>query len=138
MNDVCDKFKEICHILNVGSIELSNAKIVNKKLFRANGLNDKRANLLIVTGKLKTTRVFENLYIQREISFWQRQELSERRHRARMSTVDSGESSRSDGIAVAGSDGRVGRGRGRGFGRGQVSSKAGSTVYGSTPHVARK
>ena len=59
-----------------------------------------------------------------------------------MSTVDGAESSRSDGgVAVAGSygmNGRVSRGRDRGSGRGQVSSKLGRTVYGSTPHVARK
>ena len=59
-----------------------------------------------------------------------------------MSTVDGVESSRSDGgVAVAGSygmNGRVNRGRGRGSGKGQVSSKVGKTVYGSTLHVARK
>ena len=59
-----------------------------------------------------------------------------------MSAANGGESSRSDGgVAVAGSSGmndRMGKGRGRGSGKGQVSSKVDRSVYGSTPHVARK
>ena len=80
--------------------------------------------------------------IQKDLTFWQRQELSERRVTERMSTADGGESSRSDGgVAVAGSygiNGCVSRGRGWGPGRGQVLSKVGRAVYGSTLHVARK
>ena len=63
MNDVCDKFREVCHRLNVGAVELSDVvKICDKKLFRAKVLNDeKRAELLMVTGWLRTMSGFENL-----------------------------------------------------------------------------
>ena len=85
---------------------------------------------------------FENLYIQKDLTFRQRQELSERRRKARMSEADGGESSRSDsGVVVAVSSDMndlVGRGRDRRSGRGQVSSKIGTSAYGSTLHVARK
>ena len=57
-------------------------------------LNDeKQTELLMVTGCLTTMGGFQNLYIQNDLTFWQRQELSERRHKARMSAADSGESS---------------------------------------------
>ena len=89
VNDVCNKFKEVCHRLNLGDV-----KIADKKLFQANVLNDeKRAELLMVTGQLTTMSGFENLYIQKDLTFRQRQELSERRRKARMSAADSGESS---------------------------------------------
>ena len=136
VNEVCDKFKEVCHMLNVGANELSDvAKIGGKKLFRAKVLNaEKRSELLMVTGRLRTMSGFENLYIQKDLTFRQRQELSERRSKARMRKVDGG-------VAIAGSfgmNGHVSIGRGRGSSRGQVSSKVGKTVYGSTPHVSRK
>ena len=144
MNDVCDKFKEVCHRLNIGAVELSDVvKIGDKKLFRAKVLNDEKwAELLMVTGQLRTMSGFEYLHIQKDLTSRQRQELSERKRKTRMSTADDSKSSRSDGgVAVAGlsgMNGRVGRGRGRGSGRSQVSSKVGKSVYGSTPHVARK
>ena len=128
------------------AIELSDViKIGDKQLYRAKVLNtEKRSELLIVTGRLRTMSGFENLYIQKDFTFRQKQELSERRRKAIMNTVDvdGGESSRSDGgVAVAGSfgmNGHVSIGRGRRCCRGQVSSKLDRTVYGSTPHVARK
>ena len=41
VNDVCNKLKEVCHVLNVGSVELSDVvKISDKRLFRAKVLND--------------------------------------------------------------------------------------------------
>ena len=122
---------------------MSDVKIDDKKLIRSKVLNEeKQAELLMVINRLRTMSGFKNLYIQKNLTFPQRQELSERRRKARMSAADGGESSRSDGgVAVAGSsgmNGRVGRGRCQGYGRGQVSSKIGRSVYGSTPHVARK
>ena len=94
VNDVCDKFKEVCHRLNVGAVQLGDVvKIGDKKLFRAKVLNDEtRAELLMVTGRLRTTSGLENLYIQKEIrrksSFRQRQELSEGRRKVRVSAAD--------------------------------------------------
>ena len=62
VNEVCDKFKEVCHMLNVGAIELSDVvKIDDKKLIRAKVLNDeKRSKLLMVTGQLRNMSGFEN------------------------------------------------------------------------------
>lgn len=91
--------------------------------------NDKKStHLLTVTDRVRrrTMRGLWKLYIQNDLTFRHRQELSQRRSKARMNTVDGGESSRSDvGVSVAGSSGMRGcvgtsRGRGRGSGRGQV------------------
>ena len=71
VNDVCDKFK-VCHVLNVGSVELGDVvKIGYKRLFRAKVLNDeKRTELLMETSKL-SMRGFENLYIQKDLMYRQ-------------------------------------------------------------------
>ena len=71
VNDVCESFKEVCQILNVGSVDLSDVvKISDKKLFRAKVLNDeKRRNLLMVTGRLRTIEGFENVYIQKDLAY---------------------------------------------------------------------
>ena len=71
MNDVCDKFKEVCHIFNISAVELSDVKICGK-LFQAKGLNDEKCTgLLMVRGQLKPMRGFENLYIQKVLTFHQ-------------------------------------------------------------------
>ena len=68
-------------MLNVDAIELSDfVKIGVKKLFWAKVLNaEKRLELLLVTGRLRTMSGFANLYIQKDLTFRQRLELSERR-----------------------------------------------------------
>ena len=82
----------VCHILNGGSIELSDVvKIGHKKLFNAKELNnEKRRNLLMVTGRLRIIESFENVYIQNNLTYRQRQELSERRRKSRLSRVGEG------------------------------------------------
>ena len=46
VNDVCVKIKEVCQILNVGSVDLSDVvKIGDKKLFRAKVLNDEKVGI---------------------------------------------------------------------------------------------
>ena len=101
----------------------------------------------MVTGKLRSTKGFENLYIQKDLMYRQRQELVERSGKSRTSAVASDESSASAvGVSVASSSGMsrsVGRGRGRGrvSGRSQVlrhnqskiSAKVGRNIYGGTP-----
>ena len=100
INDVCDRFKEVCHVLNV-------VKIDDKRLFRAKVLNNKkRTELLIVTGKLRSKRGIENLYIQKDLTYRQRPELAERRRKSRMSAVVGDDSSASTvGVSVASSFG---------------------------------
>ena len=45
--NICDKFKEVSQILNVGFVDLSDVvKIDNKKLFRAKVLNDDKCRNL--------------------------------------------------------------------------------------------
>ena len=86
VNDVCDKFKEMCQILNVGSVDLSDVvKIYDKKLFSAKVLN-KHRNLLM-TGRLRRIESFENVYIQKDLNYHQKPKLSERRHKFRVKTV---------------------------------------------------
>ena len=92
--NVCDKFKDVCQIFNISSVDLSDVKISDKKLFRAKMLNDyKRRILLMVTGRLRTMDGSENVYIQKDLTYRQRQELSERRRKSRLSTVGEGANS---------------------------------------------
>ena len=73
---MCDKFK-VCHVLNVGSVELNVIKISDKRLFHAKVLNDeKHTELLMVTSKLRNMRGFENLYIQKDLVYRQRQDVN--------------------------------------------------------------
>ena len=78
---VRDKFKGVCQVLNVDTVELSDVvKIGDRKLFHAKVLDeDKRRELLAVANRLKSKKGFENLYIQKDLAYRQRQELSERR-----------------------------------------------------------
>ena len=151
VNDVCDKFKEVCHVLNIGSIELNDViKIGDKSFIRAKVLNDeKHTELLMATSKLRSIRGFENFYIQKDLTYHQRQELAERKRKSRMSAVVGDESSASAaGVSFASSLGMSknasrGRGRERGSGRGQVlgcdhsqvTAKVGRKIYGGTPQI---
>ena len=80
---VSEKFRSICQVLNVGHIELSDVRqIGNRRLFRAKILNDdKRKELLLIAKKLKALKEYEKMCIQKDLTFRQRQELYERRHR---------------------------------------------------------
>ena len=80
VNDVCEKFKQVCQILNLGSVDLIDAvKIGDKKHFCAKVLNDEKCrNLLMVTGRLTTIEGFENVYIQKGLTHRQRQEFGEK------------------------------------------------------------
>ena len=75
------KFKEICLFLNVGSIELSNlSKIGTTRLFRAKILNrEKRLLLLRSAINLKTSEQYRSAYIQKDLTYRQRQQLFCRR-----------------------------------------------------------
>ena len=77
-----------CHVLNAGSVELSDViKIDDKRLFRAKVLNDEKCTeLLMATGKLRSMRGFENLNIQKDLTYCQRQELAER-YKSRMNAL---------------------------------------------------
>ena len=86
VNDVCEKFNSICQVLNVGIIELNDiVQIGDRRLFgdrRARILNDeKRKELLLVAKKLKSLKEYEKVYIQKDLTFRQRQELYKRRYR---------------------------------------------------------
>ena len=72
-----EKFLKVCQILTVGCVYLSDVgKIGDKKLFHAKVLNDeKRRNLLMVTGRLRTIEGYENVYIQKDLTNRQRQEF---------------------------------------------------------------
>ena len=82
VNDVCEKFNNICQVLNIGIIEVTDiVQIGDKRLFRAKVLNDeKRKELLLVAKKLKSLKEYEKVYIQKDLTFRQRQELYERRY----------------------------------------------------------
>ena len=67
---MCDKFSEVYHALNVGSIELSDVvKFGDRKLFCANVKDEKRTEPLMLTGILRSMKAFENLYIQKDLTY---------------------------------------------------------------------
>ena len=153
---MCDKFKDVCHVLNAGSDKLSDVeKIGDKKLFRAKVLNDeKRTELLMVTGKSGSMRGFENLYIQKSLTYCLRRELSEISRKFRKTAVTGDESSASavcvsyyhwlvllawTEMLVGGRERSRGSGRDQVLGRkeSQVPVKKGRNVYWSTPQEVR-
>ena len=162
VNDICEKFKEVCQILNVGSVDLSDVKIGDTKSFRAKVLNaEKRNSLLMVIGRLRTIYSFENVYIQNDLTYRQRQELSEKRRKSRLSIVGDDDKSRDkffpplvkprpavseSATSSSGSGKHEGRERGRGFSRrdvlghnqSQMPTSVGRDVYGSIPQVSRR
>ena len=165
MSAVCDKFKVVCQALKIGTVELKDVvKIGERKLFRGKiSDDDKRKELLMVASKLKSMSGFENVYVQKDLTYRQRQELSERRRRGNMTEADSGLLRRvkedrahrlpsviadqapveaagagTSGVNKHRSGGRGrGSGRGRGVGRGHVHapSRVVREVYANTPHV---
>ena len=78
---VSAKFGEICQALEIGSVELSDVrKVGNSALFRAKILDDeKRRELLMAAKKLKSMLGHENVYVQKDLTYRQRQELIARR-----------------------------------------------------------
>ena len=84
MTDVSEKFRNICQVLNVGDIELKDVmQIGDIRLFQAKILNDdKQKELLLVAKKLKALKEYEKvyIYIQKDLTFRQRQELYGQRH----------------------------------------------------------
>ena len=146
---VREKFRSICQVLNVGHIELSDVRqIGNRRLFRAKILNDdKRKELLLVAKKLKALKEYEKMYIQKDLTFRQRQELYERRHRGSglqgeckkmkegvtEGSIRNGITQHVDYSLVQEKDlnGNTSRGRGRGRGRGVGREKRLGVVRGA-------
>ena len=145
--DVNEKFRYTCQILNVGDIELKDVmQIGDRRLFRAKILNDdKRKELLLVAKKLKALKEYENVYIQKDLTLKQRQELYERRHggsglqgKKRYEKVND-RSSRNgatrhvdySSIQEVGLDRNLTRGRGRERGRGSRRGRLAERIVGS-------
>ena len=55
MNNVCEKFKNICQLLNVGIIELNDIVKIGDRLFQIIEIfnDEKQKKLLLVAKKLK-------------------------------------------------------------------------------------
>ena len=68
MNNVSDKFKEVCHIFNVDSAKQC-YNFLNRKSFWAKVLNEDKGGPVNLTGQLRTMRRFENAYIQKDVPF---------------------------------------------------------------------
>ena len=67
------------HILYFSAMKLNDVTIGDKKFLGKKCLIMKNKEMLLVTGQLRTIRGLKNLFIQKDLIFWQRQEWSERR-----------------------------------------------------------
>ena len=73
-------FREICNFLGVGEIELNNLVRVNPTIYRAKiSLDEDRLRLLSSTYKLKNSTEYRNIFIQKDLTFQQRNEVIRKR-----------------------------------------------------------
>lgn len=149
-------FEESCSYLGVGVVALGEVRKVNNNIFRAKIIDrEARLRLLNSAPKLKSSPEFRHIYIQRDLTFLQRQELFKRRfpgsapessvlrvvaaevvrgasQPSEIPLVNSGltEVRRTDGVSSPGAGGVRGGGgrgvgRGRGGGRGRGRGRSG-------------
>ena len=125
-------FNRICGVLNVGMIELSDMKCLNANgLFRACVENDEKRYALLNAAKgLMHVDEFKSMYVQRDLTYRQRQELISRRAVLRSSPRGGG----GDGRGGRGGAGDRGVAGVRGFpaGRGVGGGAGGRGVGGDT------
>ena len=83
------KFSEICETLNVEAVPLVDIQRVgDTRLFRARISDaEKRRNLLLKVHELRNTENFSRVYIHRDLTYQQRQDLEARRRTVRSSEV---------------------------------------------------
>ena len=91
----CERFAEISTAITGRSVAVSDVALVNreKKVYRAKIVNpDERRLILDSSKKLKSISAFSNIYINRDLTFVQRQELFQRRssfgRSARLATAE--------------------------------------------------
>ena len=74
------KFVDICELLGIGHIELSGSTgIENTGLFRAKIMNKEQRFLLSRVKELRNSEAYRSIYIQRDLTYRQRQEIIMRR-----------------------------------------------------------
>ena len=73
-------FREICNFLGVGEIEINNLVRINPTIYRAKiSLDEDRLRLLSSTYKLKNSTEYRNIFIQKDLTFQQRNEVIRKR-----------------------------------------------------------
>ena len=78
--DIVKKYNDICVLLNVGQISLSGlSQVEATSLFRAKIEDKKRSFLLSRVKELRSSEAFRSVYIQRDLTYKQRQEMVARR-----------------------------------------------------------
>ena len=123
VQQVTQAYIDICRYLGLAPATLSEVTRINTNLYRAK-INDtkRRLELLAAVPKLKRSRDFHAIYIQKDLTYRQRMDLvaarNSRRQQERVQGQVTGSSESQGTILKAGQGWRVGQGQGVGRGRG--------------------
>ena len=80
-SELLEKFKSVCRYLGVGQVSLSNIVQINNTLFRGTILNvEDKMRLLSEAKKLRYSEEYGRVFIQRDLTYLQRQDLNTRRN----------------------------------------------------------